>query len=83
MLIGSLRDLSEAPWKELLEPLIVFDQVLAADPAKAYAPHGLSRAASSIAIPWPHFAEHSDCSELEIAQHGAELARDSQKQPHA
>ena len=36
-LMGSMREMSEAPWKELLEPLIVFEPVLAQDPARAYA----------------------------------------------
>ncbi len=35
--IRSLRDIAQAPWRELLEPLIVFDQVLRQDPAGAYA----------------------------------------------
>ncbi len=52
----------------MLEPLIVFDRVLAADPAKAYARMDFQPAANSIATRWPQFAERSDCSELEIAQ---------------
>ena len=40
-LMGSMRELSEAPWKELLEPLIVFEQVLAADPGRRLCAHGL------------------------------------------
>ncbi len=40
-LIGSLRELSEAPWKELLEPLIVFERGTGGDPAGLRA-HGFS-----------------------------------------
>ncbi len=35
--ISSLRDVTQAPWKEVLEPLVVFDSILRKDPAKAYA----------------------------------------------
>ncbi len=34
--IRSLRDVSQAAWKEVLEPLVVFDQILRQDPAGAY-----------------------------------------------
>ena len=78
VLMGSMRELSEAPWKELLEPLIVFEPVLAEDPAKAYARMDYqSREMYRHTV--AHFAEHSDCSELEIAQHAIELCRESLK----
>ena len=77
-LITSLRDLTEAPWKELLEPLIAFDPMLAADPANAYSRMDFqSRELYRHTV--AHFAEHSDCSELEIAQLALDLARESQK----
>ena len=80
MLIGSMRDLSEAPWKELLEPLIVFEPVLAKDPAKAYARMDYaSRELYRHTV--THYAEHSDCSELEIAGTALELAEESTKHP--
>ncbi len=75
-----MRELSEAPWKELLEPLIVFEPVLAQDPAKAYARMDFqSRELYRHTV--AHFAEHSDCSELEIAQQAIELTRESVKHP--
>ncbi len=78
-LIGSLRELSEAPWKELLEPLIVFERVLAADPAKAYARMDFaSRELYRHTV--AHFAAHSDCSELEIAQLAIDLAQRATKE---
>ena len=80
MLIGSMRDLSEAPWKELLEPLIVFEQVLAQDPAKAYARMDYaSRELYRHTV--THYAEHSDCSEMEIAGTALELAEESTRHP--
>ncbi len=81
-LIGSMRELSEAPWRELLEPLIVFEPVLAQDPAKAYARMDYqSREVYRRTV--THYAEHSDCSELEIAHAALELAEDSTKHPPA
>ncbi|MGB8887869.1 MAG: glucoamylase family protein [Candidatus Korobacteraceae bacterium] len=72
-LIGSLRELSEAPWKDLLEPLIVFERVLAADPAHAYARMDFaSRELYRHTV--AHFAAHSDCTELEIAQLAIDLS---------
>jgi len=50
----------------LLEPLIVFERVLAADPAGAYARMDFqSRELYRQTV--AHFAAHSDCTELEIA----------------
>ncbi len=81
-LIGSMRELSEAPWKELLEPLIVFESVLAQDPAKAYARMDFqSRELYRHTV--AHFAEHSDCSELEIAHLALDLAAESTRHPAA
>ena len=79
--ITSLRDVTEAPWKELLEPLIVFERVLAEDPAKAYqrmdyASRELYR--NTVA----EYARHSDCSETEVAQLALKLAKESQQQHH-
>ncbi len=79
-LIGSMRDLSEAPWQELLEPLIVFDRILAQDPARAYARMDFqSRELYRHRV--AHLAEHSDCSELEIAKLVIELTGESSQHP--
>jgi hypothetical protein len=79
-LIGSMRELAEAPWKELLEPLIVFEAVLAQDPAKAYARMDYaSRELYRHTV--AHYAEHSYCSELEIAHLALELAQNSTRHP--
>ena len=82
VLITSLREGGEAPWKELLESLIVFDRVLADDPAEAYSRMdyaGRELYRNTVA----EYAAHSDCSELEIAQLALKLARDSQRRRHA
>ncbi len=77
-LFGTLRELTEAPWKELLEPLIVFEWILAADPAKAYARMDFqSRELYRHTV--AHYAEHSDCTELEIAKLAIDMAQQAQK----
>ena len=82
LLIRSLRDIAQAPWRELLEPLIVFDQVLREDPAGAYAHMDFdTREMYRRAV--VHLAAHSDCSELEIAQQALALARESQRHREA
>jgi cyclic beta-1,2-glucan synthetase len=79
-LMGSMRELSEAPWKDVLEPLIVFDRVLATDPAKAYGRSDFqSREMYRHTV--AHFAEHSDCTELEIAKFAVEMATESTQHP--
>src|SRR5258708_24860146 len=35
--IRSLRDVTQTPWKEVLEPLILFDRILREDPPAPYA----------------------------------------------
>jgi hypothetical protein len=77
-LIGSLRELSEAPWKDLLEQLIIFERVLAADPADAYARMDFpSRELYRHTV--AHFAANSGGSELEIAQLAVDLAQRAMK----
>ncbi|HLI63437.1 MAG TPA: hypothetical protein VKV05_08550, partial [Terriglobales bacterium] len=79
-LINTMRELAEAPWRELLEPLIVFEKVLAEDPAKAYARMDFqSRELYRQTV--AHYAAHSDCSELEIAHLALELAQDATHHP--
>ncbi len=76
--ISSLRDVTEAPWKELLERLMVFERILATDPAGVYSRMDFqSRELYRQTV--AHFAEHSDCSESEIAQLALDLARNSGK----
>ena len=72
--VRSLRDIGHTPWKEVIEPLILFDQVLRADPANAYASmeyesRDLYR--SKLA----NIAEHSRVSEMEVAHAALDLAQ--------
>jgi len=75
--IRSLREIDQAPWQELLEPLIRFDAVLRKDPAGAYArmdreSQEMYRAAVV------KLAHQSGRSELEIAELALSLAREAQ-----
>ena len=74
--IRSLRDIGHTTWKEVVEPLILFDRVLREDPAGFYAQmdfdtrdlyrHKLS-----------NIAEHSDFTEMEVARAALDLAREA------
>jgi cyclic beta-1,2-glucan synthetase len=78
--IRSLREIDHAPWQELLEPLIVFDAVLRCDPAEAYArmdPESQEMYRAAVV----NLAQHSDHSELEVAELALSLARESQGVP--
>ena len=81
VLIDSLRSVIEAPWKEIMEPLIVFDKILQTDPSNAYGRSDYqTRELYRHTV--AHFAEHSDCSEVEIAQLALKLAREAHQQKH-
>jgi hypothetical protein len=84
VLIRSLREVDQAPWQELLEPLIVFDAVLRRDPAEAYAQMDLdSREMYRRTV--VKLAKQSGLSEFEIAELVLSLARESQcvREEHA
>jgi cyclic beta-1,2-glucan synthetase len=71
--IRSLRDIGQTSWKEALEPLILFDQVLREDPAGSYSrmdfdSRDLYRNRLS------NIAEHSDFTEIEVARAVLDLA---------
>src|ERR1700756_158217 len=71
--IRSLRDIGQTAWKEALEPLILFDQVLREDPAGSYSrmdfdSRDLYRNSLS------NIAEHSDFTEIEVARTALDLA---------
>ncbi len=80
--ITSLGEVSRAPWKELLDPLIIFDQVLAQDPTNAYTLmdyHSRELYRNTVA----EYAASSDCSELEIARLALQLARSAEEREHS
>jgi hypothetical protein len=73
--VRSLRELGQISWKDTLEPLIAMDRVLQQDPAGAYMAmdfdtRDLYRNKVS------NIADHSDCSELEVAEAALSLARE-------
>jgi hypothetical protein len=80
--IRSLLAITEASWKELLEPLTVFEQVLRQDPAGAYARMDFESRAMYRAVV-THLAAHSEHSESEIAEMALTLARASAQRSQA
>jgi len=79
--VRSLRELSETSWKDGLEPLIFFDQILRKDQAGAYATMEFeSRDLYRNRI--VKLSDRADCSEAEIATEALKLALDAQQQIH-
>jgi cyclic beta-1,2-glucan synthetase len=76
--IRSLREIEHAPWNDLIEPLIVFDQILKADPAGAYA-HMDAETREMYRQAVVMMAEHSDHSEVEVSEMAVSLARQSSR----
>ena len=74
--IRSLREVGQTAWKEALEPLILFDQVLREDPAGSYSRMDFdSRDLYRNRL--ANIAEHSDFSEIEVAHAALDLAREA------
>lgn len=72
--IQSLRDVSQLLWKEALEPLILFDQVLCQDPVECYSQmdfESRDRYRQKVAA----IARNSDLTEMEVAQEALALAQ--------
>ncbi len=79
--IQSLREASQLLWKEVLEPLVLFDQVLRQDPAGCYA--GMDFESRNLyRNKLAALAAHSDMSEMEVAQQALALARQAQKRTY-
>ncbi len=78
--VRSLQDIKQTSWKTVVEPLIVFDQVLRQDPAGAYSRMDYeSRDLYRNRV--VELADHSDCSELQVAREVLALARAPQGEP--
>jgi cyclic beta-1,2-glucan synthetase len=75
--IRSLREVSQAPWKETLEPLILFDQILREDPTGTYAAMDFE-SRDLYRDKLARIARRSDCSETEVAREAVQLARQAQ-----
>ena len=73
ILLKSLRDLIQAPWEEVIEPLISFEQVLRTDPSGDYARMDFeSRQLYRRQV--IRIARYSRLSELEVARLAVQLA---------
>ena len=74
----SLRDVGQACWKDVLEPLICFDRILREDPANAYSQMDFDSRdlyRNQLAA----LAERSDFTEMEVAIEVLALARESRQ----
>src|ERR1700692_966844 len=79
-LIRSLLEIKQTTWKVVIEPLIVFDQVLREDPAGAYA--GMDYESRELyRRTLVNIATHSDCPEIKVARHVLDLAREAYRHP--
>src|SRR5437899_1142521 len=80
--IRSLRDMDQTSWKELVEPLILFDKVLRQDPAGAY-PQMDFDSRDLYRNKVANIAKHSDLTETEVAIEVLSLAREAQREASA
>ena len=80
--IRSLREISQAQWKELLEPFILFDRILREDPAGAY-PRMDFESRDLYRTELAKIAEHSDLTEIEVAATAVTLAKEAQAGQHS
>ena len=79
-MVRSLREIKQTTWKGVIEPLIRFDRVLRQDPAGAYTRMDYeSRELYRQKL--VKLADHSDCSEMEVAGAALTLAREAQRHP--
>ncbi len=79
--VRSLRDIRETNWKVVTEPLILFDRILREDPAGAYSRMDYD-SRDLYRRKLVEIADHSDCSETEVANEVLALARQAQRQPN-
>jgi cyclic beta-1,2-glucan synthetase len=76
--IRSLREVTQISWREVLEPLIVFDQFLRQDPAGSYPLLDIeSRALYQKKL--ANIAQSSDLTEMEVARELLTLAQQARK----
>ena len=80
-LLASLQEIRQTSWKVVIEPLILFDQVLRQDPAGAYSRMDYdSRELYRRKV--VDIADHCDCSEMKVASEVLSLARRAKQQTH-
>jgi hypothetical protein len=81
VLIRSLRDVAQTGWRNVIEPLILFDRVLREDPTGTYSRMDYdSRELYRKKL--VNIADHSDCTEMQVASEALALARKPRKQPN-
>ena len=76
--ITSLRAVTQESWREILEPLILFDHVLREDPAGAY-PQMDFESRDLYRKKVVTISKHSDCTEMQVAQTVITLAREAER----
>ena len=80
--IRGLQDIKQTPWKDVTEPLILFDRVLRDDPAGAYSRMDYETR-EQYRQQVVKIADRSDCSEMRVASEVLALAREAQAHPHS
>jgi hypothetical protein len=80
--VRSLEDVKQANWKNVIEPLIVFDRVLLEDPSGAY-PRMDYDSRDLYRKTLVNIAEYSDTNELKVAHEILQLAREAQRRSNA
>jgi len=77
--VRSLQEIRQSHWKEIIEPLILFDRILQGDPAGAYLRMDYeSRELYRREV--VNMADHSDFDEVQVATQVLMLAREAQQQ---
>ena len=80
--VRSLRDIGQTSWKEVLEPLVLFDRILRQDPAGAYARMDFeSRDLYRTEV--ANIAEYAELPEGDVATAALALARSAHQEAHA
>jgi cyclic beta-1,2-glucan synthetase len=72
--VRSLRDITQTSWKEILEPLILFDAILRRDPADVYARMDFD-SRSLYRKKLAQIARRSDLAEMDVAREALLLAQ--------
>ena len=79
LVISSLRDTTHTCWKEMLEPLIVFDGILRQDPTGTY-PGMDFESRELYRKKVAKIAQGSDRKEMEVAEEALALAREAERE---
>ncbi len=80
--VRSLRDIGQTTWKDVLEPLILFDRILRQDPAGYYAQMDFD-SRDLYRNKLSNIADHSYCTEMEVAHEVLILAEESRRRTYA